>query len=128
HPIRGTVLAVGGALDSTTRRAPVYIALADVVDVVDSAAGNLRAGMYARARIAGTIEGGIAVPTSAVLLGPAGSTFVFVQTGESTFTRRPVVIGHPVDGRVPVLAGLRPGEALVTAGALLLDGAVDALL
>jgi cobalt-zinc-cadmium efflux system membrane fusion protein len=47
--------------------------------------------------------------------------YVFVKTNGDTFTRRVVHVGREVDGRVPVLSGLKEGEEVVVAGNLLLD-------
>ena len=47
--------------------------------------------------------------------------YVFVRTGGSNFTRRPVRVGREIEGRFPVLSGLREGEEAVVAGNLFLD-------
>jgi cobalt-zinc-cadmium efflux system membrane fusion protein len=39
-----------------------------------------------------------------------------------------VVVGRPVEGRVPVVSGLQAGERVVVRGALLLDGSAEQLL
>jgi cobalt-zinc-cadmium efflux system membrane fusion protein len=46
--------------------------------------------------------------------------YTFVREG-STFVRKPVRIGHEVDGRVPVLSGLREGDEVVVTGNLFLQ-------
>jgi cobalt-zinc-cadmium efflux system membrane fusion protein len=46
--------------------------------------------------------------------------YAFVREG-STFVRKPVRIGHEVDGRVPVLSGLREGDEVVVTGNLFLQ-------
>ena len=52
-------------------------------------------------------------------------TYVFVRSGGNTFTRRPVRVGRELDGRMPVLAGLKEGEEVVVAGNLFLDQIVS---
>ena len=47
--------------------------------------------------------------------------YAFVREG-ATFVRKPVRIGHEVDGRVPVLSGLREGDEVVVTGNLFLPG------
>ncbi|MGZ5686009.1 MAG: efflux RND transporter periplasmic adaptor subunit [Usitatibacter sp.] len=47
--------------------------------------------------------------------------YVFVRTGGSTYTRRVVRVGPVVDGRMPVLSGLKEGEEVVVAGNLFLE-------
>ena len=39
-----------------------------------------------------------------------------------------MTVGPTLDGRVRVLAGLKPGEQVVIEGALMLDGAAEQLL
>lgn len=116
----GRVESLGGAVDPQTRRGPVYLALDE------SAAPELRAGMYARAEIE-VGDAGIGIPTSSVLIEDGGRTVVYVQRGERTFEPREVQVGAPAAGRVPVLSGLERGERVVTRGALLLDGQAELL-
>jgi cobalt-zinc-cadmium efflux system membrane fusion protein len=114
----GRVESIGGAVDPETRRAPVYVQ-------VEEAAG-LRAGMYARSLIE-IEDAGLGIPSSAVLIKDGGRTEVFVRRDERTFVAREVTVGVSVEGRVPVLAGLAAGDAIVTRGALLLDGQAELL-
>lgn len=118
EPITARVESIGGAVDDGTRRAPVYLTL----DADDTPA--LRAGMYARAEIE-IGRGGLGIPTSAVLVKDGGRTLVYVERGPRNFAPRDVAIGAPVDGRVPILAGLEPNERVVVRGALLLDGQAE---
>jgi cobalt-zinc-cadmium efflux system membrane fusion protein len=53
---------------------------------------------------------------------------VYVAHADGVFERRPVGVGATLEGRVQVLSGIAPGEPVVTRGALLVDGAADALL
>ncbi len=120
HPVAATVAAISGAVDTITRRAHVYLTLDD-----ENLTG-VRAGMYARAVIEAS-EGGIGIPTSAVLVKEGGRTVVYVAADERTFFPRDVHIGAPSDGRAPVLSGLAPSDRIVIRGALLLDGTADLL-
>ena len=47
--------------------------------------------------------------------------YAFVRSGPESFTRRPLRVGREVDGRMPVLSGLKEGEEVVIAGNLFLD-------
>jgi len=119
--VRMHVVSVGGAVEPTTRRAPVYLSF-------DAEQPELRAGMYARVTIEASPESGVGIPASAVLVKDAGKTFVYVAVGADSYRAREVSVGHPVDGRVPVFMGLRLGERVVVKGALLLDSAAEQLL
>jgi multidrug efflux pump subunit AcrA (membrane-fusion protein) len=56
------------------------------------------------------------VPASA-LVDDAGRPIVFVQTAGETFERRPVTVGAREGELVQILAGVKPGERIVTTGA-----------
>ncbi len=62
----------------------------------------------------------IAVPQEAVLDSGTAQT-VFVSTGDGQFAPRAITIGPKVDDKVVVLAGLKPGETIVTSGNFLVD-------
>ncbi|MDE2621329.1 MAG: efflux RND transporter periplasmic adaptor subunit, partial [Sphingomonadales bacterium] len=48
---------------------------------------------------------------------------VWVYLGKGRVIARPVQTGESHDGRVTILSGLRPGERVVTAGALFVNEA-----
>jgi cobalt-zinc-cadmium efflux system membrane fusion protein len=118
--LTGTVVSVSPVVRDPARTAKVRIAL-------DAIPAGVRPGMYGRARIE-VSDLGLTLPTEAVLIRDGRGYVVYVAAGEGAFERRSVAIGANVDGRVQVLAGLRPGEQVVVRGALLVDGAADALL
>lgn len=121
-PANARVAAVGGAVDPRTRRAPVWLLLDDVVP-------HIRAGTYVRVMIEAGDPAKAVVPTSAVVLKDGTHAVVYVATDQpGVFERRPVAVGRPVRGRIPVLEGLAAGDEVVVEGALLLDGAADSLL
>jgi cobalt-zinc-cadmium efflux system membrane fusion protein len=120
-PVAGHVVSVGSALTGALRTAPVYIAL-------DQAAGDARAGMFARAAIKAPAGKSIVLPAEAVLLEDGKAYVVYVRTGDDTFAPRKVQIGRSVDGKVEVIAGLAEGDDVVIKGALLVDGAAEQLL
>jgi cobalt-zinc-cadmium efflux system membrane fusion protein len=119
EPLTGRVASLGAVVEGSARSAPVRITL-------DQSEELLRPGMFGRVRIESSDEA-LALPTSAVLI-KGQETVVYVQKSPGTFTRRRVVVGHPVEGKVLVRSGVSPGEPVVVRGALLLDGAADQLL
>jgi cobalt-zinc-cadmium efflux system membrane fusion protein len=121
QPVKLRVISVGAAVDLQTRRAPVYLSF-------EGAHVGARAGMYARVTVQASANGTVGVPTSAVLVKDGGKTVVYVAVSDTHFVARDVNIGHPVDGLVPVLAGLRVGERIAVRGALLLDATAEQLL
>src|SRR6185295_11397959 len=120
EPLAGRVASVGAVLDGNARTAPVRIAL-------DQPQTKLRPGMFGRARIESP-EAALALPTEAVLIKDGRQTIVYVQTGPGTYSRRPVVVAQPVEGKVLVSSGISAGDPVVVQGALLLDGAAEQLL
>jgi cobalt-zinc-cadmium efflux system membrane fusion protein len=121
EPLHGKVARVSSALDPQTRRGSVFITL-------DNSDAKLRAGMLARAGIQIQGTAGLTVPLGAVLIKDGDTSIVFVQTEETVFEARKVVLGSPSGGHIPVLSGLNPGDKVVVRGALLLDGSASQLL
>lgn len=119
EPLVGRVASVGAVVEVSARTAPVRISIEQKDEL-------LRPGMFGRARIESP-EHALALPATAVLI-KNQQTVVYVQTNPGTFTRRPVVVGHPVEGKVLVRSGISAGDPVVVRGALLLDGAADQLL
>jgi len=80
---------------------------------VPNPAGVLKARMFARARIlTRSVEGAVLLPASA-LYPLAGKPFVFVKLADDLFEARAVRVGAKLDGRLEVLAGLKPQEVVV---------------
>jgi cobalt-zinc-cadmium efflux system membrane fusion protein len=120
--LEGRVASIGTVVSTGLRTAPVRIA-------VPPSVGHLRPGMYGRADVslAPASGGGLTLPTEAVLV-KGKDTVVYVEKNPTTFERRPVVVGQPVNGRVSVISGVSPGDRIGVRGALLLDGSADQLL
>jgi hypothetical protein len=72
---------------------------------------NLTAQLAAGSRLAGVL-----VPSAAIVWWQ-GEAWVYVQTGASEFTRRPIPASFPVAGGVFVAKSLSPGQRIVRAGA-----------
>lgn len=121
-PVTGRVEGLGVLVDTGLRRAPIYVSF-------DAAEPGLTPGMFGRASIKTALPTGVTIPRSAVLIKNGGTPVVFVEQGEAgQFSRRAVTVGHSFAGYVQVLAGLEPGERVVVAGALLIDGTVQRVL
>jgi len=81
--------------------------------------------MFARVQLAGARPtAALTVPADAVL-SDGEANAVVVAVGKSRFQKRAIEIGPEQDGRVRVLAGLRPGEEVVVDGALFLKAEID---
>jgi cobalt-zinc-cadmium efflux system membrane fusion protein len=118
--VKGAVSLIDPSLDQNTRTARVRIG-------VPNEAGALRPGMFAEVEVVARAKGDadakavLAIPEEAVQT-IEGVTAVFtpVKGEPRTFAKHPVKIGRPVSGMVPVLAGLKDGDELVTAGSFIL--------
>ncbi|MEN8006285.1 MAG: efflux RND transporter periplasmic adaptor subunit [Candidatus Krumholzibacteriota bacterium] len=103
------VLTTGGALDPVTRTIPVLIE-------VTNTAGRLTIHETTPVELYAS-EGAMAtaVPRSAVYE-DEGLDVVFVQSSGESFAKRVVEVGPRHAGWVSILAGIQPGERVVTRG------------
>lgn len=119
HPesvFHGTVFHIAAQADPATRSV-------ECVARVEDPEGLLRAGQFAEIQIElASREDALAVPETALLPTDKGYV-VFVADGTAA-RARPVTLGlHLVDGTVEIVAGLAPGDRIVTRGAKFLkDG------
>jgi len=87
---------------------------------VDNKDGRLKAQMFAHALIVTSDAAhAVTVPRSA-LQSVAGTTLVFVKSGEDLFDVRPVRVGAMRNGHVEIVAGLRPDDSVVVSGSFAL--------
>jgi cobalt-zinc-cadmium efflux system membrane fusion protein len=110
----GRIIYVGAALDPATRRITVRAELSDPD-------AHLKPEMFAR--ISPLEEGGkeqASVPNSA-LVSIGLHHYLFVEEAPGTLKRRDVELGVVAEQRAFIRAGLKPGERIVTRGALLLN-------
>jgi cobalt-zinc-cadmium efflux system membrane fusion protein len=120
HDLQARVTSVGAVVGSGLRTAPVFL-------TTDEMHPTIRPGMYGRVQI-DVADAAVTLPVSAVLIKDDKAPVVYVQRDPLTYVRREVVLSQPVEGRVQILSGLKPGEKVVVRGALLLDGTADQLL
>jgi Cu(I)/Ag(I) efflux system membrane fusion protein len=110
---QGEVTYVYPQVDAASRAQRVRLAL-------DNPDGSLRPGAWASVRI---VEADAApvlhVPREAVIRSGRGDR-VIVEEGER-FRPRAVTVGHESEGQLAILAGLEPGEKVVTSGQFMLD-------
>ena len=120
---RAHIASVGQAVDPNTRRVTVRA-------VLDNDAGGkdghrLLPEMFVRVHLLQTGGSGIAVPNGAIV-NRGRYAYVYVQTAPQAFSRRAVTLATQGGDTSYVGAGLRSGESVVTAGALLLDAELTA--
>lgn len=109
------VAAIGDVVDPNTRTIKVRA-------WVDNASHKLKPEMFARLHI--DISEGkefISVPKEAVLE-IDGKEFVYIAQTDGTYMKQEVKVGSASDDRLRILRGLKPGDRVVTKGAVLLKG------
>jgi multidrug efflux pump subunit AcrA (membrane-fusion protein) len=112
----GGVVQVAPAVEPQTNTVAVRVRLANPQ-------GELKAGLYANARIAVEIHHDALVVPEAALVVEGDETFLFVAHEEKV-EKRKVTVGIRDAGRAEIAAGLKDGEQIVTTGAFgLSDGA-----
>jgi RND family efflux transporter MFP subunit len=104
----GRVLEIAPAVDADTRSAKLRIR-------VPNPGGKLRAGMFAEGEIrTGETAQAVIIPSAAVYRDDrtAKSAYVFViENGKAA--RRAIRVGRERDGRLEIVEGLAPGDALI---------------
>lgn len=115
--ITGTVTKVSPVASSNTTY-PVTISIKEPEKIA-----NLRAGLDGEVlfKFPGHADGGIPIPTMAVLASADGSTFVWLVDSPdkktSKVTREPVKVGQLTgDGNIQIIEGLEPGNMVVSKG------------
>ncbi len=114
---RARLTYIGAAIDPVTHRLPVRAE-------VDNTQGLLKPDMFATFRImTGEARRSPAVPDAAVVH-EADSAHVWVANpADKTLELRVIGIGRARDGMVEVLHGVKPGDEIVTSGAVFIDRA-----
>jgi cobalt-zinc-cadmium efflux system membrane fusion protein len=117
----GVIEKIGSTLDPSTRTIRVRAAVKNPDNL-------LKAEMYVLVDVAENMESaataGVEIPSQAIFTKGADS-YLFVQNAPCQFERRLVKVGLEQDGKIPVLAGVRPGDKVVTEGCLLLQAVLE---
>jgi cobalt-zinc-cadmium efflux system membrane fusion protein len=116
----GKITYVGDTVDPQTRAARARVELTNQ-DLI------LRPGMFASVEVKGLGQGAAEVPTSA-LLARRDQFFVFVTNSDGAYVQREVQIGEQHGQHTTILSGVKPGEQVVTEGAILLDAEANEAL
>jgi cobalt-zinc-cadmium efflux system membrane fusion protein len=116
----GTVARIGAVVEPRTRTIKVRV-------VLRNPDGALKPGMFANARLQGTVsraaDSALFVPSAAVQR-DGEEVVVFVPVGPRSFTRRVIKTGDTAEDWVQVLDGLSAGDSVVTTGSFLLKSEV----
>jgi cobalt-zinc-cadmium efflux system membrane fusion protein len=113
---RARVTYVASSIDPATRRVGVRAE-------VDNEDGALKPEMFARFAIStGNDMTALAVPQNAIIY-EADTARVWVALADRNIVSRQIKTGIANDGQVQVVAGLQPGEKIVTKGSLFIDRA-----
>lgn len=110
---------VAPALDPATRRLPVRAE-------IDNSDGALKPEMFARFRIVTGADAMVAAVPEKAVVREGEAARVWVADPEAhTLAVRNIRVGQTSEEMVEVLDGLRPGETVVTAGAVFIDRAAS---
>lgn len=112
--VEGEVIFIHPHVDEMTRSAMVRL-------VVPNPTLVLRPGMYADVEIATEAPAPTMLVPREAVIDTGARQLVFVVQDVGRFEPRNVTLGTEADGIVQVLAGLAPGERVVTSGNFLLD-------
>ncbi len=111
----GRVAYIYPYLDTKTREAQVRLEF-------DNPAGLLKPGMFANVELRSRLAAEATLAPRSAVIDTGVRQVAFVSLGEGKFSPRDVETGVSTDdGKVQILAGLEPGEIVVTSGQFLLD-------
>ena len=113
RPFKGRVAYIYPTLDSASRAVRARV-------VVSNTNGALKPGMYATVRLATPSRSALTVPNTAVLR-TGDRNVVFVDMGQGQLMPTDVELGRTAGDYTEVLAGLEPGQRVVTSAQFLLD-------
>jgi RND family efflux transporter MFP subunit len=115
EPVPAKVTIVSPAVDPNSTTVQVWVQ-------ATNPDGRLRAGTSVRAAIvAATIDGAIVVPSSAILASDEGGSMVVVVDDKDVAHQKKIQVGVQEENLTQVIAGLTPGDRVVTVGGLGLD-------
>ncbi len=111
---RGRVEGIGEVVDPVTRTVKVRVS-------TPNPKGRLIPGMFGRVDYGDPRDDVVVLPATCVITAE-GSDYVFVRNSDTEFERRQVSIAASDADEVIVLKGIRDGDRVVSAGAMLLKG------
>jgi cobalt-zinc-cadmium efflux system membrane fusion protein len=112
----GEIALIGSSIDPASRRIPVRAN-------IDNAEGLLRPEMFTSVRLIGKSEGKSASIPREALIYEGDKTRIWVMGSDDRLELRAVQPGLVSGGRIQIVSGLKPGERVVTRGALFTDRA-----
>ena len=113
--LQGRVDNIAAEVDPNTRSIAVRI-------VVDNPGESLRRQMYVQVGIEDRQPAkGLLVPVSAILHDDENLPYVYVEQPDGSFARAHVELGYRSGDRSNIVSGVRPGQKIVTNGALFLQ-------
>jgi membrane fusion protein, heavy metal efflux system len=113
--LSGTVDNIAAEVDPNTRSVAVRV-------VVNNPGDFLKRQMYVQVSIRDRQETpGIVIPVSAILRDDENLPFVYVIQPDNSFARARVSLGYRSGDQYDIAGGLRPGQRIVTDGALFLQ-------
>jgi len=117
---KGKVSKIYAAVDPNTHRITIRSEIRDPKD-------ELRPGMLANfvIRVHNPVEA-TSIPENGVVREADGTMTAWVTTDRRHFVQRIIKPGLRLDGRVQILDGLRPGDLVVTDGAVFLSNMLQA--
>jgi len=84
--------------------------------LADNADGLLKPGMFVRVNLPGAARTSVLQVPESAIQEHEGKAFVFVHAGGDAFQRRDVTLGRRAGESVEVVAGIAPGDKVVTGG------------
>lgn len=109
---KGKLSYIGPTVDESTRLVKGRLE-------IKNQNGLLKPGMYADVLLPAEEINTLAIPEEAVQE-ISGQKVAFVQVEDRKFKAIPIVIGTEIEGWVPVVQGLNPGDKYVSSGALII--------
>jgi len=114
-PLTGRVDYVAALVDPSSKAIGVRVLVPNMNHV-------LRKDMFVHVGIHATHEHtGLLVPTTSVLRDEENLPFVYVAAGNGSFDRRRITLGSRVGDQYEVVSGIKPGDKVVSEGALFLQ-------
>jgi membrane fusion protein, heavy metal efflux system len=113
EPFRGKVTFIGQVVDEKTRTITIRAELGNTN-------GKLKPQMFGELKIPGENSAMAVIVPAEALIKIDTTDFLFVQKSDSTFEKRPVVVGSIMGELTEIIKGINEGEKVVVKGAFYL--------